>query len=61
MLCVFLNRLLLFIYRPNLLDSHMALMLLTFIDAGFIEVIFLSERISFCSYVKYKINLIVIY
>ncbi|CAF0785114.1 unnamed protein product, partial [Didymodactylos carnosus] len=25
--------------RPNLLDSHMALMLLTFIDAGFIEAI----------------------
>jgi hypothetical protein len=25
--------------RPDLLDSHMALMLLIFIDAGFIEVI----------------------
>ncbi|CAF4991981.1 unnamed protein product, partial [Rotaria socialis] len=25
--------------RPNLLDSHMALMLLTLIDAGFIEAI----------------------
>lgn len=25
-------------FRPNLLDSHMALILLTFIDAGFLEV-----------------------
>ena len=32
--------LLLFAYRPNLLDSQMALMLLTFIDAGLIEVKF---------------------
>ena len=33
-----------FIPRPNFLDSHTALMLLTFIDAGFIEVILVSLR-----------------
>jgi hypothetical protein len=32
--------------RPNMLDSHMALMLLTFIEAGFIEVV--ADEIEKC-------------
>jgi hypothetical protein len=54
---------LLFLYRPNLLDSHMALMLLTFIDAGFLEVICMTtirKKTLFCSFIDQAITEIAI-